>query len=91
MLGLIVISILNYKLTFYRSLSWIKPVNDAYAEIVAQLQADRIKYLYSDWRTEKNVLAMMSHDDIEYATLAFSGNMDDLWDDLGYLSYDKWF
>lgn len=65
MLGMLVISVLNYKLTFYRSLSGIGPVNDTYEEITEQLQQDGIKYLYSDWRTERNVISAMSQDDIQ--------------------------
>ena len=90
-LGLLMISVLNYKLTFYRSLSGVGHVSAVYEEITEQLQADGIKYLYSDWRTERNVISAMSHDDILYGTLMFSGNTDDLWDDIGYLTYDEWF
>lgn len=90
-IGILIISILNYFIGFYRSFSWVSSANDTYQEIVEQLQADDIKYLYSDWRVERNVISAVSHDEIQYGTLMFSGNTDDLWSPLNYLYYDDWF
>lgn len=87
------ISILNYKFTFYQSFSGISYVSDIYQKITAQLQKDDIRYLYSDWRTEKNKISALTYDEIQYGTLIFSGNPEDLWLDLesDCLYHEDWF
>ena len=62
-----------------------------YQRIVEQLETDGIKYLYSDWRAEQNVIATISNDEIVYSTLQFSGSPDDLWTPIDYLYMDSWF
>lgn len=88
---LIVISVLNYKRTFYTSFCWANDDHNCYQEIVSQLKADDIRYLYSDWRTDKNRISSMAHDEIQYGTLSFSGNPEDLWVHLDYLYHEGWF
>lgn len=91
MVILLVCSVLNYRFTFYQSFSWLSGTNDMYQKIVEQLQADNICYLYSDWRTERNKITAMSHDEIQYGTLEFSGKSDDLWRGTGCLYHEEWF
>lgn len=88
---LIVISVLNYKFTFYISFQWAPDDNKQYQKIVNQLLADDIHYLYSDWRTDKNSISSMAHDEILYGTLSFSGNPEDLWIQTDYLYHEDWF
>lgn len=88
---LLVCSVLNYRFTFYQSFTWLSGTNDMYQKIVAQLQEDHIRYVYSDWRTERNEIAAMSHDEIIYGTLEFSGKPDDLWRGTGCLYHEEWF
>ena len=85
------ISLLNYKSTFYLSLKGLSDIHNIYKDIVNQLQEDNIQYLYSDWRTERNKLSAMAYDDIQYGTLEFSGNPNDLWLDPDCLYYEDWF
>ena len=88
---LLVCSILNYRFTFYQSFSWLNGTNDMYQKIVEQLQEDNIRYIYSDWRTERNEIAAMSYDKIMYGTLEFSGKSEDLWRGTGCLYHEAWF
>lgn len=90
---LIVISIINYNFTFYQSFSNVTYTTDIYREIANQLQKDGIRYLYSDWRVEKNQICTIAYDNILYGTLQFSGNPEDLWVDLDSdcLYYEDWF
>lgn len=89
--GLIGISVLNYDFTFGQSYRWLSGANNLYQGIVGQLQELGITYLYSDWRTERNKISAMSFDEIQYATLQFSGNPEDLWLKTEALYHDEWF
>ena len=91
MIILLVCSVWNYRFTFYQSFSWLAGTNAMYQKIVEQLQEDNVCYLYSDWRTERNEIAAMSHDEIQYGTLEFSGKPDDLWRGTGCLYHEEWF
>lgn len=90
-ISLLIVSILNYKFTFYVSFNWAVDDNTQYQKIVNQLLEDDIHYLYSDWRTDKNMISAVSHDEIQYGTLSFSGNPDDLWLQIDYLYHEDWF
>ncbi len=89
--GLLCVSLANYLCTFLVSFKGINETWSFYQEIVKQLNADGIKYIYSDWRTERNMISSMSNDEIVYATMKFSNTPDDLWEPLDYLYLDSWF
>ena len=90
-IGLLCISILNYKFLFFPAFNKISIAQDYYQEVNSILLDDNIKYLYSDWRTEQNVISTVSRDKIVYGTLKFSNDPDDLWDSINYLYSEKWF
>lgn len=90
-ISLIGISILNYDFTFGQSYRWLPGTNELYREIVEQLQEDDIHYLYSDWQTERNKISAVSFDEIQYGTLLFSGNPEDLWLETDWLYHEDWF
>jgi hypothetical protein len=90
-IGLICVSLMNYKFTFAISFKNMNETRSYYQKIVDQLNADGIKYLYSDWRTERNMISTMSEDEIVYVTMSFSNDPDDLWVTLRYLYMDAWF
>lgn len=88
---LIIVSIFNYQLTFIQSFKQLPDDNNLYRELVTLLETDNIEYMYSDWRTGRNQLSAMSYDNIQYGTLEFSGNPDDLWVNLNRLYHEDWF
>lgn len=90
-IGLLCVSFMNYMFTFVISFENMNETRNYYQEIADQLHADGIKYLYSDWRTERNMISTMSEDEIVYATMSFSNDPDDLWVSMGYLYMDAWF
>lgn len=89
-IGLICVSLMNYKFTFAISFKNMNETRSYYQKIVEQLNADGIKYLYSDWRTERNMISTMSENEIVYVTMSFSNDPDDLWVTLRYLYMDAW-
>lgn len=84
-IGLLCISILNYRFLFFPCFKNFTRTQDYYQKVTSILLEDDIEYLYSDWRTEQNVIGTVSHDQIVYVTLSFSNNPDDLWDSTDYL------
>jgi hypothetical protein len=90
-IGLMCISILNYRFLFFPCFKNVTKEQDYYQKVTSILLEDDIEYLYSDWRTEQNVIGTVSRDQILYVTLKFSNNPDDLWDATDYLCSEKWF
>ena len=88
---LICISVVGYMSSFLNDFKSVKDTRRFYQNMVNQLSQDGIKYVYSDWRDQINMISTMSGDEITYVTQAFSNNSEDLWDKLGYLYKDSWF
>ena len=90
-LAIIGISIINYNYLFRYSYVQLKTAGAFYGQIVQQLREDGIRYLYTDAFSEQSMIATMSHDEITYAIQNFSGDPEDLWENVAYLYHEDWY
>ena len=88
---LLSISFLNYVFSFAISFRGLSETTLFYQQIVDQLNADGIEYIYSEYQSEQAMISALSGDKIVYASLYFSDDPEDLWTDPNFLYSDHWF
>ena len=89
--AIIGISIINYNYLFRYSYVQLNSASAFYGQIAHQLQKDGIRYLYTDAFSEQSMIATMSRDEITYAIQNFSGDPEDLWENVAYLYHEDWY
>ena len=85
------ISIINYNYLFRYSYAQLNSASAFYGQIAQQLKKDGIRYVYTDAFSEQSMIATMSHDGITYAIQNFSGDPEDLWENVAYLYHEDWY